>query len=106
MAHQGSLRYKDKTIYHFVVSSTSVGRARVINWKSVSIVGCYCVQRIEIYTQQKAFADDFNFCFHLKETAVESYRLLRETCGEHVPSQDTCERWFRRFKMGYFEVYR
>ena len=44
------------------------------------------------------------FCFHLKKTAAESYRLLREAYGEHAPSQDTCERWFRRFKSGDFDV--
>ncbi|EGI58037.1 Mariner Mos1 transposase [Acromyrmex echinatior] len=44
------------------------------------------------------------FCFHLKKTAAESYRLLREAYGEHAPSQDTCERRFRRFKSGDFDV--
>ena len=44
------------------------------------------------------------FCFHLKKTAAESYRLLREAYGEHAPSQGTCERWFRRFKSGDFDV--
>ena len=42
--------------------------------------------------------------FHSKKTAAESYRLLQEAYGEHVPSQDTCERLFRRFKSGDFEV--
>ena len=27
------------------------------------------------------------FCFHLKTTAAESYRLLGEAYGEHAPSQ-------------------
>ena len=40
------------------------------------------------------------FCFHLKKTAAESYRLLREDYGEHVLLQDTCEQWFQRFKSG------
>ena len=44
------------------------------------------------------------FCFHLKKTAAGSYRLLREAYGEHAPSQDTCERCFRRFKSGDFDV--
>ena len=42
--------------------------------------------------------------FSFEKTAVESYRLLREAHGEHVPSQDMCERWFRSFKNGDFEV--
>ncbi len=45
-----------------------------------------------------------SLCFHLKKTAAESYRLLREAYGERAPSQDTCERWFRRFKSGDFDV--
>ena len=46
------------------------------------------------------------FCFHLKKTAAESYRLLGEpiTYGEHAPSQKTCERWFQHFKIGDFDV--
>ena len=31
-------------------------------------------------------------CLHLKKTAAESYRLLREAHGEHAPSQGTRER--------------
>ena len=38
------------------------------------------------------------FCFHLKKTAAESYRLFRETCGEHAPSQESDEQWLRRFQ--------
>ena len=44
------------------------------------------------------------FCYHLKKTAAESYRLLQEAYGEYAPSQDTCERWFRRFHGGDFDV--
>ena len=44
------------------------------------------------------------FCFHLKKTTFESYQLLQEAYGEHVPSQDTYERWFRRFKSGDFDT--
>ena len=43
-------------------------------------------------------------CSHLKKTAVESYRLLREAYGERAPSRDDCKRWFRRYKSGNFEV--
>ena len=31
------------------------------------------------------------FCFHVKKTATESYRLLREAYGECASLQDTCE---------------
>jgi len=43
------------------------------------------------------------FCFHLKKTAAESYRLLGEAYGEHAPLQKTCEQ-FQRFKIGDFDV--
>ena len=60
MVHQSSLCYKDLALRHFVVSSTSVRRARVINWKSVYVMYC-CVQYVEKYTEQRAFADSINF---------------------------------------------
>jgi len=44
------------------------------------------------------------FCFHLKKTVAESYRLFGEAYGEHVPSQKTYEQWFQRFKIGDFDV--
>ena len=44
------------------------------------------------------------FCFHLKKTAAESYRLLREVYGEYVLSQNTRERCSRRFRSGDFDV--
>ena len=31
------------------------------------------------------------FCFHLKKTAAESYKLLQEAYSDHTPSQDMCE---------------
>ena len=98
MVSQSSLCYKDLTLCNFIKPSTSVRRIRVINWKNGCIVLCCCVQYVEIYTEHRA--DSFN----LKKTAAESYRLLLETYGEHVPSQDTYERWFRRFKSDDFEV--
>ena len=45
------------------------------------------------------------FCFHLKKTAAESYRLLGEAYDEYAPSQKTSEQWFQRFKIG-FRCYR
>jgi len=44
------------------------------------------------------------FCFHLKKTAAESYRLFGEAYDEYTLSQKTCERWFQRFKIGDFDV--
>ena len=44
------------------------------------------------------------FCFQLKKTAAESYRLLGEAYSEHAPSQKTCEQWFQCFKIEDFDV--
>ena len=44
------------------------------------------------------------FFLHFKKTAAESYRLLLEAYGQYAPSQDTCERWFRRFESGDFDT--
>ena len=90
MVHQNSLCYKDWTMRHFVVSSTSVRRARVINWKSVCVVSC----RALVFNMSKFIPNEalsrtaLIFCFHLKKTAAESYR---EACGEHAPSSDMYE---------------
>jgi len=42
------------------------------------------------------------FCFHLKKSAADRYRLLCEAYGEHAPSIKTCEYW--RFKSGDFDT--
>ena len=64
----------------------------MINWeKSVHSVVLIC-QYVEIYTEQRAFADSINFLFSFEETAAEPYRLFREAYGECAPSQNTCER--------------
>ena len=64
-----SFCYKDLIIRYFLVSSTSVRRARVIKWKSVCIVLC-CVQYVEIYTEQRTFAESINFLFSFEEKTV------------------------------------
>ena len=46
MVRQSSLCHKDLTLRRFVVSSTSVKRARMINWKSAWTVLCCCAQRV------------------------------------------------------------
>ena len=42
--------------------------------------------------------------FIQKKTAAETYRFLLQIYGEHSPSQNTCEYWFRRFKNNDFDV--
>ena len=38
----------------------------------------------------------------MKKTAVESHRILVEVYGEHALAERTCQKWFARFKSGYF----
>lgn len=42
--------------------------------------------------------------FNLKKTAAKSTILLREAYGDHAPSADTCERWFKRFRTGDYDL--
>jgi len=42
------------------------------------------------------------FCYHLKKTAAESYRMLVEAYGALGKSQ--CFEWFKKFKSGDFDV--
>lgn len=61
------------------MSTKSVGRARVVNWKNVCTVLCF-VQTAEIYTEQRVFGDGMNFSLSFEANAyfAESYRLLLE----------------------------
>ena len=65
---------------------------------------CCCVQYAKFIPNKEHQQTALIFCFHLKNTFAELYRLFREAYGEHVPSQDTCERWFWRFKSGDFDT--
>ena len=56
---------------------------------------------MEIYIEQRTFADGINFLISFEENCC---RLLREAFGEHVPSQGTCERWFRCYESDDFKV--
>ena len=49
------------------VNNKSIRWARVMNWKSVCVVLCCCVQCVEIYTEQRAFAESMNFLFSFEE---------------------------------------
>ena len=64
----------------------------------------FLFQHVEIIPKKEHSRTALIFCFHLKKTVAESYRLLREVYGERVPSQDMCERLFRYFKNDDFEV--
>ncbi|GBP63249.1 Mariner Mos1 transposase [Eumeta japonica] len=38
------------------------------------------------------------------KTAAESHRILLEVCDEHALAEQTCRKWFARFKSGDFEL--
>ena len=40
--------------------------------------------------------------FNMKKTAAESHRILVEVYGEHALAEQTCQKWFARFKSGDF----
>jgi len=44
------------------------------------------------------------FCYHLKKTVAESYRMLVEVYGEHALGKSQCFEWFKKFKSGDFDV--
>ena len=44
------------------------------------------------------------FLFNQKKTAAEAHRILVETYGADTLPVDTCERWFKRFRSGDFNV--
>jgi len=44
------------------------------------------------------------FCFNMKKSAAEAYRMLLNTYGEASISGRTCQEWFQRFKNGDFDV--
>ena len=96
MVHKSSLYHKVWILHHFVVINKCQTRTSYKLEKYMYSVVLLCSMYGNLYRTKTAFI----FCFHLKKTAAESYRLLRETNGEHVPSQITCERLFRRLKSG------
>lgn len=44
------------------------------------------------------------FLFSQRKKAAEAHRILVETYGAHALSVDTCERWFKRFRSGDFDI--
>ena len=38
----------------------------------------------------------------MKKTAAESHRILVEVYSEHALAEQTCQKWFARFKSGDF----
>jgi len=42
--------------------------------------------------------------FHMNKTAAESHRILEEVYGEQALAEQTCLKWFARFKSGDFDL--
>ena len=100
MVNQSSLCYKDLILSHFVVINKRQTRTSDKLEKS-----CVVVFNMSKFTPNKEHRRTaLIFCFPLRKTATESYRLFREAYGEHAPSRDTCEGGFRRLKSGDFDT--
>lgn len=44
------------------------------------------------------------FCFNLKKSAAETYKMFCQAYGENIISISMCKNWFRQFKSGDFDV--
>ena len=42
--------------------------------------------------------------FNMKKSAAENDRILAEVYGEHALAEQTCQKWFSRFKSGNFKL--
>lgn len=42
--------------------------------------------------------------FNMNKSAAESHRILKEVYGEHALAEQTCRKWFARFKSGDFDL--
>jgi len=84
MAHQCSMKYKDLTLYAILLYHQQVSNAQSdLIEKCLHNIVLLCLIWRNLYQIRSIN------CFHLKKTAVESYRLLGEAYGEHAPSQKT-----------------
>ena len=44
------------------------------------------------------------FCFHLKKSGAGCHRLLVDAYGNHTPTVQIVENWFRQFKSGDLDL--
>ena len=44
------------------------------------------------------------YFFNLKKSALETHRLLVETCDEAALSERSCREWYQKFKNGEFDI--
>ena len=54
--------------------------------------------------KKKHMREALLFCFNLKKSAAESYRMLVETYGNNAFSETTCRDWFCRFNDDNFDL--
>jgi len=54
--------------------------------------------------KKKHMREALLFCFNLKKSAAESYRMLVEVYGDNALSETTCRDWFRRFNDDNFDL--
>jgi len=54
--------------------------------------------------KKKHMGEALLFCFNLKKSAAESYRMLVEVYGDNALSETTYRDWFRRFHDDNFDL--
>ena len=54
------------------------------------------------FVPEKVFLRGVLHYFNMKKTAAESHRIWVEVYVEHALAEQTCQKWFARFKSGAF----
>lgn len=44
------------------------------------------------------------FCYNLKKTPAAAHRMLEEAYGQGCADKSMCRSWFRRFRVGNYDV--
>jgi len=57
-----------------------------------------------ILQKKKHMREALLFCFNLKKSIAESYRMLVEAYGDNALSETTCRDWFRWFNDDNFDL--
>ena len=63
-----------------------------------------CVKMSDFVPNSHHLREVLIFFFHSKKTAAEAYWELRKVYGDAALSETTCRDWFRRSKVGDFDI--
>lgn len=66
---------------------------------------CCAVSNMSKFVPEKSFLRGVLLhYFNMKKSAAESHRILVDVYGEHALAEQTCRKWFARFKNGNFHL--